>query len=161
MRKIERTLRKGANTPHTEHNKEKVEGHMLEIKQILGTLTSLSSPFDQNLGVGEHAPHMMPRETATISVSKSCMFLASPSLILCENLTVPQFSTSKIVACKRLFKREFTPHEFPSLIEAIFSSNDEGEVIRSLPEEDAQAFIDAIDEARFTFSRYYESVKRN
>ena len=69
----------------------------------------------------------------------------------------PSLSTSNITACERLIKREFAPHELPSLIEAILSSNDEGEMIRCLPGDDAQTFIDVIDEARSTFSRYHET----
>jgi len=55
---------------------------MLEINQILGALTSLSSPLNENLGLSESAPNTVPRETATTSVSKNGVFLASPSPIL-------------------------------------------------------------------------------
>ena len=51
---------------------------MLEIKQILGALTSLSSPLDGNFSGGEGAPDMSPRETTTISVFGNGVFLASP-----------------------------------------------------------------------------------
>ena len=53
-----------------------------------------------------------------------------------------------------MVKREFAPHELPSLIEAIFSSNDGDEMIRRLPRDDTQTFIDVIDEAGSTFTRY-------
>jgi len=49
---IERALRRGASTPHTKHGKENIEGHMLEINQILGV------------------------------ISRNGVFLTSPSLIL-------------------------------------------------------------------------------
>ena len=47
---IERTLRRGTNTPNTKYNKEKVEEHKLEIQGILGILDSRVSPLDGNLG---------------------------------------------------------------------------------------------------------------
>jgi hypothetical protein len=46
-----------------------------------------------------------------------------------------------------LIRRAFTPNELPSLLEAIFSSNDEVDTIRCLLEDDAQAFVDVMDEA--------------
>ena len=46
-----------------------------------------------------------------------------------------------------MIRRAFALHEFPSLIEAIFSSKDESDAIRCLLGDDAQAFIDVIDEA--------------
>ena len=41
----------------------------------------------------------------------------------------------------------FDPRELPSLIEVILSNQDEGDTIRRLLGDDAQAFIDVIDEA--------------
>jgi len=55
MRGIERVLRRGASTPRTEHEKENIGSYILEINQILGT------------------------------ISKNGVFPASPSLILCKN----------------------------------------------------------------------------
>ena len=46
-----------------------------------------------------------------------------------------------------MIRRTFNLHELPSLVEAIFSSKDEIDTIRCLGD-GAQAFIDAIDEAR-------------
>ena len=67
------------------------------------------------------------------------------------------FSASNTTAYGRLVRREFTPHELPSLIEAILSSNDDGEMIRCLSGDDAQIFVDVIDEARSTFTRYHKT----
>ena len=53
-----------------------------------------------------------------------------------------------ISACGRLVRRAFALHELPSLIEVIFSSQDEGDTIRRLLGDDAQAFVDVIYEAR-------------
>jgi hypothetical protein len=50
-------------------------------------------------------------------------------------------------ACGCLIRRAFTLDEIPSLIETIFSSEDESDAIRSLLGDDAQAFVDVIDEA--------------
>ena len=80
MGEIERTLRRGASMPYTEHNKGKVEAHKLEIQEILGTLTIPSSPsHDETLSVGDSratdlAP-VDPRATATMmSVFESGTF---------------------------------------------------------------------------------------
>ena len=45
-------------------------------------------------------------------------------------------------------------HELPSLIDAIFSSDDEGDMILHLSGEDAQNFTDVINEARSPLSQY-------
>ena len=54
MREIGQTLRRKASASHTKHNKEKVKGHMVEIRRILDTLSASNSSPDKNLGVGEH-----------------------------------------------------------------------------------------------------------
>jgi hypothetical protein len=46
-----------------------------------------------------------------------------------------------------LIRRAFSLHELPSLLEAIFSGNDEADAISRLLGDDAQAFIDVMDEA--------------
>jgi hypothetical protein len=46
----------------------------------------------------------------------------------------------------------FAPHELPSLVEAIFSNNDADDAIHCLIGEDAQTFVDVIDEARSAFA---------
>jgi len=51
-----------------------------------------------------------------------------------------------IPACRRLVRRAFAPHELPSLIEVIFSSQNESDTIRCLLGDDVQAFVDAMDE---------------
>jgi serine/threonine protein kinase len=55
--------------------------------------------------------------------------------------------------CGRLIRRAFAPHELPSLVEAIVSSNDADNTIRSLVGDNAQTFVDVIDEARPTSAR--------
>jgi hypothetical protein len=66
--------------------------------------------------------------------------LIDPLVLLLSQLRLP--------ACGRLIARTFTPHELPSLVEAIFLSNNTDDAIRSLVGEDAQTFVDAIDEVR-------------
>ena len=53
-------------------------------------------------------------------------------------------------AIERLIKRNYVPRELPSLIEDIFVSEDVNDTVRCLTKEDAQTFIDAIDEVRYT-----------
>jgi len=66
MCEIERTLKRGATTPHIAYRKEEVEGHKLEIQEILSVLT------------------------ATAAESRTLLTLPSP--ILCGILTVPRFT---------------------------------------------------------------------
>jgi hypothetical protein len=73
-----------------------------------------------------------------------------------RSLIFSAFSTST-PACEHLIGRAFALHELPSLIEAIFSSDDADDTIRCLLDEDAQTFIDVMDEARFTFA-HRESI---
>jgi len=62
----------------------------------------------------------------------------------------PFFLNPNAPACERLIRRAFALHELPSLIEAISSGEDESDTIRCLRGDDAQTFIDVIDEARST-----------
>lgn len=62
-----------------------------------------------------------------------------------------------LLACERLVARTFAPHELPSLIEAILSSKEGGGTIGRLRGDDAQTFVDVIDEARSTFVHRHES----
>lgn len=90
-----------------------------------------------------------PREVATISLSDNGTSSHLPSPTLCNlNYPRPSFHNYKTIACGRLARRAFALHEFPSLIEAILASEEEGERTRSLPASGAQALIDVIDEAR-------------
>lgn len=49
-------------------------------------------------------------------------------------------------AIGRLVRREFIPDQLPSLIEAIFTCEDIDNTIRRLPRDDAQIFVDIMDE---------------
>ena len=82
--------------PHTKYHKEKIEDYVLEIKQILGTLTSLSSSLNGNLGVGNYTPHVAPFETTVTSVSMNGMFLGSPSLPCEKLIPLPPFFLSRL-----------------------------------------------------------------
>jgi hypothetical protein len=77
----------------------------------------------------------------------------SPDLFPFLNLNYP--------ACKRLIRRAFAPNDLPSLVEAILSSKDEGDIIRCLHGDDAQSFIDVVDEVHFTPSPSRNPVDRN
>ena len=148
MCEIERTLRGRANTPHTEHNREKVEEHKLEIQEILGVPDSQSLPLDQYSNVTESATPVVPvasSSTITISSGAPLVLPAEPDGILIATRSVPllNFTTP---ACKRLASRAFVLCELSSLIEALFSSELERNAVRSLRGDDAQTFIDVLDE---------------
>lgn len=150
-REIERTLMRGADAPNT---KEKVERHRLEIQQVLSSLTIPRSPLE-SLSVDGRASNPVsidPHDTSITSVSDSGTSLDLPSSILDGELNVPPLTPlSKLntTACGRLLRRAFDPPELPSLIEEIFSSKDGGNTIRCLHGDDAQTFVDVIDEVRF------------
>lgn len=82
IREIERTLGRGANTPHTKYNKEMVEGYKLEIQEILGVLDSQSSPLDESLGETRSTAPVAPvtsGSTAAASRAESGASSTSPS----------------------------------------------------------------------------------
>lgn len=160
-REIERTLRRGADAPNT---KEKVERHRLKIQQILSFLTIPRSPFHENLSVDGRASNPVSidsHDTTITSVSDSGTSLDLPSSILDGELNVPPLTPlSKLntTACGRLFRRAFDPPELPSLIEEVFSSKDGGNIIRCLHGDDAQTFVDVIDEVRFPPAHHRETT---
>ena len=89
---IERTLRGGADMPHIEYNKSKLEGYGLEIQKILATLNAPTSPLDENPDASEHVSHLAPvspHSNTTALVLGSGTLLAPPSLILCGRLITP------------------------------------------------------------------------
>lgn len=57
-------------------------------------------------------------------------------------------SDSNTPAFERLISRKFVPHELPALIEQFLMCADVGVATRRLPKDNAQTFIDVIDEAR-------------
>ena len=70
----------------------------------------------------------------------------------CGEYQPPPLLTFIISALERLIERVFEPYELPSLIEAVFSSKDERDAIDGLLRDDAQNFVDVINDARHTFS---------
>ena len=91
----------------------------------------------------------------TIPVAQSGASSAPPLQVFHITLIVPRFillSGLYAPACQRLIKRAFSPDEFRSLIEAVFSSTDEDNLVRCLRGEDAQAFVDVADEVCSPFT---------
>lgn len=56
------------------------------------------------------------------------------------------YETENAPALERLTRREFSPGEFPSLMDEIFARRESEDEIRALSKDDAQAFIDVVDE---------------
>ena len=65
--------------------------------------------------------------------------------------------THTVLALKRLIERAFVLSELPLLIEAIFSNEDESDTVSSLRGDDAQTFIDVIDEVLLTLFPHHET----
>ena len=148
---IERSLRRGANLPRVRRNKSKVEGHKLKIREILNTLEAPSTPLDGTLSLSERVPNLAPVDAhaaATTPTSGSGTSSVLPFPIPHGVLLTFYFLNFNVPACGRLVRRAFALHELPSLIEMIFSSQDESDTIRRLLGDDAQAFVDLMDQAR-------------
>ena len=147
---VARTLGRGASTPHMGYDKRKIESHKLEIQEILSALNAPDSPHSGSDRVSDCAPQspsVSSHGTAMTSASKS----GRSVIDLVWNVDCnPFFRDPKNPALGRLIKQEFVPDELPSLIEAVFACKDVGDTIRCLPRDDAQTFIDVIDEARHT-----------
>jgi len=96
----------------------------------------------------------MEQVVATTPAFESGTSLAPRSPTLNQTLIAPQFLLVDLntPACRRVIRRTFATHELPSLIEAIFSSKDENNMIRCLLRDDAQTFIDVMNEVRPAFS---------
>ena len=86
--------------------------------------------------------------TTTIPITQGGVSSTLLLLIFVSILTAPTFFFLNVhtLACQRLIKHSFSPEELPSLIEVLFSSKDEADEIRRLCGDDAQTFIDMIDE---------------
>lgn len=145
MGEIERTLKLGVKMPHVEYDKGELEGRKLEIRGILGTiLGTLDTPLNENPTLSGRGPHLAapvdPHDTATTRASKS----GTPYPRRCRLHT--EYRLLYTPACRHLIRHAFTPHELPSLIEAVFSSKDASDTIRSLLGDDAQIFIDVMNE---------------
>ena len=94
--------------------------------------------------------------TSTTSLSEIGTHLFSPLSRLSGILIVPKpiLLNFNIPAFGFLIRRAFGPPELPFLIDAIFSSKDESDIIHRIRNrDDAQTFIDVIDEARSAFTR--------
>ena len=81
MCEIERAPGDGASTSSAEYNKGKVEGHILEVRRLLGALNAPGSPLNENLSACEPGLHFKPvgPHGASISpASESGMPLATP-----------------------------------------------------------------------------------
>jgi hypothetical protein len=72
MREIERALRRVASSPHTKYNREKVESHVLKIKETTGTLHALLSFSPRE---GPRGDKSTPHDAATASEPASGMSL--------------------------------------------------------------------------------------
>ena len=137
---------------HIKYNKDKVEGHKQEIQEILDTLDATGSSPDDNPDMGRLVSRLaltVPNNGDTTSVYES----GASSPRIRRPFAEYQLSSDPFFflcsACGRLVGRAFDVHEFPSLIEAIFSTKDEIDAICCLHGDDAQAFIDVIDEVCF------------
>ena len=146
---IERILKGRASAPHTEHD-EDVYVHKADIQQISGT------PVVPSFVMGEPDPNLAPvnpHDSATTPVlSESGTYLAHLRQSCTEYLSFPNSSFFDSPAFGLLIRRAFNPYELPLLVEAVFSAKDEREIIHYLNGDDAQTFVDVIDEVHSTFA---------
>ena len=86
---------RGANIPFIEYNKDKVEGHNVEVQGILSALDVPNSPLDETIGADRRTANLAPvdpHDAATIPAPESGMPLVQSSPILYRVLTT-YFST--------------------------------------------------------------------
>lgn len=117
---FEQTLYRGTTAPYTKERKEDIESNLLRIQQTFGAIPALSSLLDEDPAV--------PRDTPTTPAESG-----SPSAL-------------GDFACRRLIRRTFSPHELPSLLEALLSGDDGNRTIYQLSASDAQALLDVVEE---------------
>ena len=138
------------NTPHTKHKREKLENHWRSIQQIFEILHAPRSPLGKDPGVDECVPTPVTENGTALSLSLQT---------LCGVLIdVRSFLNYNAPACERLVRRRFNQQEFPSLIDAVLSSNSGGEMIRSLSTGDAQMLIDVMDEVHSMVALHHKSA---
>ena len=110
--------------PHPKYDREGIEVHKPKIQAILGVLIATTPVAESRTFSAPHLPNLYG-------------VLIIPRFVPLDSITP---------ACKRLVRRMFTPYELSSLIEAIFSSEGEINMVHFLCGNDAQTFIDVIDE---------------
>ena len=139
------------------YDKTKVAGHKLEIQEILGTFNVLNSPLHENPRVGKRAAcsaSFDPYHTITSGTP----FAPFTGLVWGADRSPILLSQHPLSGMWPLDQTCIHPRELPSLIEEIFSNRDERDATRRLLGEDAQFFIDVIDEARSMLARGCESA---
>ena len=95
--------------------------------------------------------------TAIVSAAQSGTSSALRSPIFCATPTVLSFILCfDTPAFQRLISLAFDPHKLPSLVDAVLSSEDQVDLIRSLSKDDTQTFIDVIDDVRSSLFRHRE-----
>jgi hypothetical protein len=113
-----------------------------------------------NLGVGKHASYSMPvvpRDAAATSVIESGM--SPPLQTPCKSDHPLTYLCRDTIACGRLIRRAFAPHELSSLIDEALSKEDGTGSIRHLRADDAQMLIEVIDEVCSEFPCHCMSVE--
>ena len=122
----------------------------LQMSEVLKILNPSSSPTPSSgmpLQLGESIYKMGVLTTFFYHFFYATILVVTPATD-CSVFSTPQppqhqdFATP---ACKRLVTHTSSQTEVTSLIEAIFASQDEIEMMDRLCEDDAQTFIDAID----------------
>ena len=86
---------RGANIPFIEYNKDKVEGHNVEVQGILSALDVPNSPLDETIGADRRTANLAPvdpHDTAAIPAPESGMPLVQSPPILYRVL-IAYFST--------------------------------------------------------------------
>ena len=89
------------------------------------------------------------------------MFSFSPVLLRWDADHCPVLFQFWHSALRRLIRREFLSDELPSLIEEILPYKDVDDMIRRLPKDNAQTFIDVMDEARYSSTHHDVAIQRN
>ena len=129
------------------YDKDRTERFKREIQEALDGFDFQSPPPDDN-GMGKFAFQPSPADPSEASITSAPANGESwPGL--CKSYVNKFFLGSNALAFERLIRRQFVPCELLPLIEKLLASKDMGHAIRHLAEDDAQTFIDVMDEARY------------
>ena len=96
-------------------------------------------------------PHQPSRFQRTPSLTTLASGSSSTTPTPDTSSDLSALADPKSSACRRLISHTFSPHETVSLIQVIFTSKAEINIIRDLRGDDAQAFIDAVHGVRLRF----------
>ena len=132
---------------------EELHDEMLERQRLDDEFEErLDDEWDNNF----NAARPIPISTSGTSITPTSLHNSpsAPPLMTHPAPESPDLLGPDAPACERLIRGSHSPQQLVSLIEAIFTSTDEVAMIRDLRGEDAQTFVDVVNEVRSASSPF-------